>query len=48
LTYIARMLTANVKPMMTGERPVFDFVSSATMIITLTKTNVTMNSIKIP
>jgi hypothetical protein len=47
-TYTARILTANVNPIRIGARPVLDFVSSATIRITVTRTNVTINSMKIP
>ena len=47
-TYTARMLTAKANPINSGASPVFDFVSSATMRMTVTRTNVTIASIKIP
>lgn len=48
LTYEARRQAANVNPIISDASPVFDFVSIATIIITVTRTNVTMNSIKTP
>jgi len=48
LTYIARILTAKVKPTKSGARPVFDFVSTATIKIIVTSTNVAIASMKIP
>ena len=47
-THMARMLTARVKPMTSGARPVFDLVSSATIRATVTRTKVTMHSMRIP
>jgi hypothetical protein len=47
-TYIARILTAKANPIKSGASPVFDFVSSATIRITVTSTNVTTASVKIP
>ena len=47
-TYIARIFTANANPIRMGARPVFDFVSRATIKMTVTRTNVTIHSITIP
>lgn len=47
-TYIARIPTANVKPMRSGDKPVLDFVSRETIKIIVTKTNVAINSMAIP
>ena len=45
---MARMATATEKPMRSGAKPVFDFVSRATIKIIVTKANVARNSIAIP
>jgi len=47
-TYTARILTAKANPIKSGASPVFDFVSSATIRIIVTSTNVTIASIIIP
>lgn len=45
---MARIETANVKPIKTEARPVFDLVSRAVMRMTVTNRKVTINSMKIP
>lgn len=42
------MLAANVNPIIRGASPVFDFESIVTIMRTVTRTNVTINSIRIP
>ena len=47
-SYTARMPTANVKPIRRGAKPVLPLVSKATIRMTVTRTNVAINSMKMP